>query len=97
MSEDAEEETEETEPAVELGEERTIEGQPVARVASRLVWPKSNGDVAAQEGSSTIRTPEGPRELSAVLEETDETFFETRRAFIEAVEDVVGRGPVATE
>lgn len=91
------EDAENAEPDVELGERKTIEGQPVARVASRLVWPKSNGDVAAQEGSATIRTPDGPRELSTVLEETDETFFETRRAFIDAVEDVIGRGPITSE
>ncbi len=94
MSED--EETEE-EPAVELGEGPDVAGQPVARVAARLTWPKPKSEVVEQEGDATIRTPEGPRDLEAVLDESEETLFDSRQAFVDAVEAVVGTGPVATE
>lgn len=93
----SEEEDTEEEPAVELGEGPDVAGQPIARVASRLTWPKSNSDVLAQEGDTTIRTPEGPRDLASVLDAVDADLFDTRRAFVEAVEAEVGRGPVATE
>ncbi|GAB3414423.1 DUF5789 family protein [Haloparvum alkalitolerans] len=94
MSED--EETEE-EPAVELGEGPDVTGQPVARVAARLTWPKPKSEVVDQEGDATIRTPDGPRDLEAVLAESEETLFDSRQAFVDAVEAVVGTGPVATE
>ena len=94
MSED--EETEE-EPAVELGEGPDVAGQPIARVAARLTWPKPKSEVVDQEGDATIRTPEGPRDLEAVLAESEETLFDSRQAFVDAVEAVVGTGPVATE
>ncbi|QHS17113.1 DUF5789 family protein [Halopenitus persicus] len=95
MSEDADEEADE--PAVELGSGEAVEGQPVTRVASRLVWPKSKSDVIDQEGDATIRTPDGARELADVLAETDETLFDSRGAFVRTVAETVGRGPVATE
>jgi hypothetical protein len=95
MSEDADEEADE--PAVELGSGEAVEGQPVTRVASRLVWPKSKSDVIDQEGDAAVRTPDGARELADVLAETDETLFDSRGAFVETVAEVVGRGPVATE
>ena len=94
MSED---EAEEEEPAVELGEGAAVEGAPIARVAARLTWPQERSRIVEKEGDATIRTPEGPRTLSDVLEETDTTYFDTRQSFVDAVEDVVGRGPVATE
>lgn len=94
MSED---EDAEAEPAVELGEGPDVAGEPIARVASRLTWPAQNSDVVAQEGDATIRTPDGPRDLDAVLDETDVSLFETRQDFVDAVEAVVGTGPVATE
>jgi hypothetical protein len=87
----------EDEPAVELGSGPDVEGQPVARVASRLTWPATRSDVRAQEGDSVIRTPEGPRELDAVLSESEVPLFESRSEFLDAVGAVVGRGPVATE
>ncbi|WP_096390811.1 DUF5789 family protein [Halopenitus persicus] len=96
MSEDADEEAPD-EPAVELGSGEAVEGQPVTRVASRLVWPKSKSDVIDQEGDARIRTPDGARELADVLEETDETLFDSRGAFVGTVAETVGRGPVATE
>ncbi|SEH38910.1 hypothetical protein SAMN05192561_101435 [Halopenitus malekzadehii] len=97
MSEDADEDEATDAPAVELESGASIEGQPVTRVASRLVWPKSKSDVIEQEGDATIRTPDGARELASVLEETDETLFDSRGAFVETVAETVGRGPVATE
>jgi hypothetical protein len=92
----SEEETEEEaeEPAVELGEGADVEGAPIARVAARLTWPKERSLIAEREGDATIRTPGGPRILGDVLEETDTTYFDTRQSFVEAIEGVVGRGPI---
>lgn len=95
MAEDTDEEEEEA-PAVELGEGEPVEGAPLARVASRLHWPVEASEVDRAEGDSTIRTPDGPRELTAVLDEVDETYFESRQQFVDAVEAVVGTGPVPT-
>lgn len=98
MSEEESADAEEDQaPAVELGEGTTVEGAPLARVASRLTWPKERSEILRQEGASVIRTPDGPRELSSVLEGTDTTYFATRQAFLQAVRDVVGVGPVPTE
>ena len=93
MSDD--EETEE-EPAVELGEGDPVEGAPLARVASRLHYAIERSEVVRREGDTTIRTPDGPRELADVLEETDEVYFDARQAFVDAVREVVGTGPVPT-
>lgn len=91
-----EEETEEEPPAVELGEGEAVEGAPLARVASRLTWPQEASRVRGKEGDAVIRTPEGPRTLTDVLDEVDETYFDTRQSFVEAVQGVVGVGPVRT-
>ncbi|MEZ3115515.1 DUF5789 family protein [Halobaculum sp. MBLA0147] len=93
MSDDEEEETE---PAVELGDGPVVEGAPLARVASRLTWPQEQSRIVDKEGDVTIRTPDGPRELAAVLEATDETYFDTRQTFVQAVREEVGHGPVET-
>lgn len=95
MSDEESEEAEE--PAVELGEGPDIAGAPLSRVASRLTWPQTKSDVTAQEGDAEIRTPDGPRTLSELLEEVDETVFDSRRTFVEEIEAVAGDGPVATE
>ena len=87
----------EEEPAVELGDGPDVAGEPIARVASRLTWPAKRSDVRAQEGDSVIRTPKGPVEIDEALAESEVPLFESRGEFVEAVEDVVGRGPVATE
>lgn len=95
----AEEESEEGEgagPAVELGSGEPVEGAPLERVTARLHYGIELGEVRRREGETVIRTPEGPRELSDVLSETDETYFPTRQALETAVRDVVGRGPVQT-
>lgn len=96
MSED-ESEAEAEEPAVELSEGTPVEGAPLARVAARLTWPKERSRIAEQEGDASIRTPDGPRVLRDVLEETETTYFDSRQTFVDAVKDVVGRGPVQTE
>ncbi|NIX25146.1 MAG: hypothetical protein GWN07_37245 [Actinobacteria bacterium] len=96
MAEDEADE-EEAGPSVELGEGASVEGAPLARVASRLTWPIERSEVDRKEGDTTIRTADGPRELSAVLEEVDVTYFATRQEFVGAVRDVVGVGPVPTE
>jgi hypothetical protein len=93
----AEEEEEETEPAVELGEGDPVEGAPVARVASRLTWPIERSEIERKEGDVEIRTPEGPWTVSTVLADTDVTYFERREEFIEAIREAVGVGPVTTE
>lgn len=85
------------EPAVELGEGPAVEGEPVARVAARLTWPATRSEVQTQEGNAVVRTPDGPAQLTEVLEESDVPLYESRSEFRAAVTDVVGDGPVATE
>jgi len=84
------------EPAVELGAGDPVEGAPLSRVAARLTWAIQKSEVERKEGETVIRTPEGPRALSAVLAEVDETYFDTRRSFEDAVREVIGTGPVPT-
>ena len=92
----AEDNDEAEEPAVELGEGEPVEGAPLSRVAERLTWAIQKSEIDRKEGDTTIRTPDGPRMLSDVLAEMDETYFPTRRAFQEAVREVIGTGPVPT-
>ncbi|PSP57718.1 hypothetical protein BRC72_07115 [Halobacteriales archaeon QH_7_66_36] len=93
----ADDEEEGTEPTVELGDGPEVEGVPLAQVTSRLHFGIEKSEVDRREGDTTIRTPDGPRDLSAVLGETDETYFSTRQAFETAVRDTVDTGPVPTE
>jgi hypothetical protein len=92
----ADDEEAEDEPAVELGSGASVEGAPVARVASRLKYPQQKSRILELEGDSEIRTPDGPRTLADVLAEDDTTYFDTRQTFVDAVRAVVGDGPVAT-
>ena len=94
MSDDAEEEDDA--PAVELGDRTPVEGAPLARVASRLTWPLQMSEVKRREGDAVIRTPDGPRELEAVLDEVETTYFERRQEFVDEVRDVIGTGPIPT-
>ena len=94
---DENDEEEEEGPAVELGEGESVEGVPIARVASRLTWGIERSEIVRREGDIDIRTPDGPQSLKSVLEDTDITYFETRREFVNTVEGVVGTGPVQTE
>ena len=93
---DEEDGEEDAEPAVELGEREPVEGAPLARVASRLTWPQEASRIDGKEGDSVIRTPDGPRTLSDVLDEVDETYFDSRQTFVEEVRAAVGTGPVQT-
>lgn len=95
MADDTDED-EATEPAVELGERDPVEGAPLARVASRLTWPLERSELDRKEGETVVRTPDGPRTLSAVLDDVDLTHFEKRQEFVESVHEVVGTGPVPT-
>jgi len=92
----ADDNEEEAEPAVELGEGESVEGAPLARVASRLHWPVQKSEILRKEEGATVRTPEGPRELADLLEQVDETYFQSRQEFLEVVRDVTGTGPVPT-
>jgi hypothetical protein len=92
----ADDEDETEEPVVELGDREPVEGQPIARVASRLTWPKEKSRVVEKEGDSVIRTPDGPQTLADVLESVDVTYFDGRQSFVRAVTDAVGHGPVQT-
>ncbi|AXR80619.1 DUF5789 family protein [Natrarchaeobaculum sulfurireducens] len=85
-----------SEPAVALGERMPVEGAPLARVSSRLTWPKEKSEVDRLEGDSVIRTPDGARELSAVLEDVEETYFERHQEFETHVREVIGTGPIPT-
>lgn len=95
MADDNGDEAEEA-PAVELGDGEAVEGAPLARVASRLMWPQQKSEVVRKEGESTIRTPDGPRALADVLDSVGETYFESRQEFTRNVRDVVGTGPIPT-
>jgi hypothetical protein len=87
---------EEDEPAVELGERTPVEGAPLARVSSRLFWPKEKSEIDRLEGETVIRTPDGPQTLSTVLESVDETYFQRHQEFETHVREVIGTGPVPT-
>jgi hypothetical protein len=89
-------EDEDSEPAVELGDRTPVEGAPLARVSSRLTWPKEKSEIDRLEGDSVIRTPDGPQELSTVLEAVDETYFQRHQEFEAEVRAVIGTGPVPT-
>lgn len=93
----ADENDEEEAPAVELGEGESVEGAPLARVASRLTWALQKSEIVRKEGDTVVRTPDGPQTLEAILEDVDIPYFETRREFEDAVRDAIGTGPVATE
>ena len=83
-------------PVVELGEGEAVEGAPLERVTARLYFGIEKSEVDRREGDTVVRTPDGPRELGDVLAETEETYFETRRALESTVETIVGTGPVPT-
>jgi hypothetical protein len=91
----ADDESEEEEaPAVELGEGTSVEGAPLARVAHRLHWGMKRSEIREREGETEIRTPDGPRALSEILDAVDVPYFESRQEFVEAVRSEAGVGPV---
>ena len=91
MAEDTDEES-----GVDLGSGPDVDGAPISRVAERLTWAIQKSEIDRKEGETLIRTPDGPRELSEILAEIEETYFPTRQSFREAVTDVIGTGPVQT-
>jgi hypothetical protein len=93
----ADEDEEADEQSVELGEGASVEGQPLARVASRLTWPHEKSRVIEKEGDSVVRTPDGPQSLVDVLDGVDVTYFDSRQSFERAVTDAVGDAPVRTD
>lgn len=94
MAEDTDEE--DAEPAVALGDAESVEGVPLAQVSSRLTWSIERSEVGRREGDTVVRTEDGPRKLGDVLDDVDETYFDSRRSFEEAVREVIGYGPVPT-
>ena len=91
-----EDEDDSEEPAVTLGDGAAVEGAPLARIAARFMWGIEKSKIVEREGDTVIRTPDGPRELGDVLAEVEEPYFGTRQEFVDAVEAVVGTGPVPT-
>ncbi len=86
----------ESTPTVQLGDGRAVEGAPVARIAARLTWPQTKSDILEKFGDTEIRTPDGPELLSEILESVEVTYFDRRRTFVNAVFEIIGREPVAT-
>jgi hypothetical protein len=91
MSEDSDDEL-----AVELGEGADVEGAPLARVSARLTWGIARSTVVDREGDTTIRTPDGPRELADILTDVETPYFADRNEFEDALRAVIGTGPVQT-
>lgn len=94
---EAEDPADDDEPTVELGDGAPVEGAPVARVASRLTWPQEKSEIERKEGDTVIRTPDGPQELTSVLDAVDTAYFARRQEFLAAVREAVGTGPIPTE
>ena len=84
------------EPAVTLGEGTDVEGVPLAQVSARLMWGIERSAIEDREGETTIRTPDGPRELGDILAEVESTYFATQQEFETAIRNVIGQGPVPT-
>lgn len=84
------------EPEVSLGAKTPVEGAPLTRVSARLMWGIEKSHIVEREGETTIRTPDGPRQLGEILESVDQTYFADRQEFEAAVRDVIGTGPVPT-
>jgi hypothetical protein len=81
---------------IELGSGEPVEGAPLARISARLMWGIERSTIVEREGDTAVRTPEGPRELGAILDDVDTTYFDTRQTFEDAVHEVIGPGPVPT-
>lgn len=92
----ADDDEEENGPVVELGEGEPVDGAPLARVSSRQTWGMEKSRLAEREGDTEIRTPDGPQRLGDVLESVDAVYFTRRQDFEDAVENVMGTGPVPT-
>lgn len=91
------EEEDEAEPAVQLGDDPPVAGAPISRVASRISWPRARSDILASEGGTEIRTSDGPTPLESILADSDVSYFARRQEFVDEVREVIGYGPVPTE
>lgn len=87
-------ESEDEQPTVELGDDDSVPGAPIARIAARLSWPQEKSEINRKEGETDIRTPNGPTPLSELLDEVETTYFARRQDFINALENVIGKGPI---
>ena len=92
----ADDEEEDDGPIVELGEGPAVDGAPLSRVSSRLHFGIERSEVLRREGDTEIRTPDGPRTIESVFDESDETYFPTSESLRETVKGIVGTGPVPT-
>ncbi len=89
-------ENEDESPAVELGDRDPVEGAPLARISARLFWPIQKSEVVRKQGDQTIRTSDGPQSLADLLEDVDETYFQSEHEFMANLREVIGSGPVPT-
>lgn len=87
---------EEPEPTVDLGTDQPVEGAPLSRVAARHTWPKEKSEIVEHDGDETIRSADGPIELSSLLEAVDDTYFASQPHFLEAVREELPTGTVPT-
>lgn len=85
------------EPAVELGEGTPVEGAPLARLAARYTWPMEKSAIRERDGTTEVRTADGPMALGEALDGVEDTYFGTRRQFLDAVREQMPAGPVPTE
>ena len=92
----ADDDEEEREPVVELGDGPRVEGAPLARVSSRLTWGIEKSRLETREGNTEIRTPEGPKRLGDVLGSVEKSYFTRRQDFEDTIEGAVGTGPIPT-
>lgn len=82
-------------PSVELGDDAPVAGAPIARIAARLSWPQEKSEIDRKEGDTEIRTPTGPTPLSSLLSDVETTYFARRQDFVNALEEVIGKGPIS--
>jgi hypothetical protein len=94
MADDESEEPEQ--PAVTLGDGAPVDGAPLERVSARLMWGLERSEIDDREGDTLVRTPDGPRELGALLGDVDKTYFATRQEFEQSLREVIGPGSVPT-
>ena len=84
-------------PAVELGAGATVEGAPLSRLAARLTWPIERSEIIDRLGDEEIRTADGPIALEQAIEGVDDTYFGSRKHFVDAIRAELPSGPVPTE
>ena len=89
-------EEDEAGPVVELGDGDPVDGAPLARVSSRQTWGVEKSRLIEREADTEIRTPDGPQRLGDVLDAVDSVYFARRQDFEDAIQNVVGTGPVPT-